>query len=84
MNSTKDNTGKDGLDGEEDLDTDGTNMGGWGGLGGHVSLESRGAGWIVHPHIQFEVASPAFDAATVSCCSCCCSCCRCSCSRCSY
>ena len=34
----------DGLQGEEDLETDGTGLGGWGGLGGHVRLELRGAG----------------------------------------
>ena len=38
----------DGLQGEEDLETDGTGLGGWGGLGGHVRLELRGSG-APHP-----------------------------------
>ena len=66
VNSTKDNTGRDGLVGEEDLMTDHTNLGGWGGLGGHVTLESRGPSWIVWPWIQSDVKSPGYDTATVN------------------
>ena len=40
VNATRE-AGVDGLQGEEDLETDGTGLGGWGGLGGHVSLELR-------------------------------------------
>ena len=39
----------DGLQGEEDLETDGTGLGGWGGLGGHVRLELRGSGALHTP-----------------------------------
>jgi hypothetical protein len=55
VNATRDE-GVDGLQGEEDLETDNTGLGGWGGLGGHVSLELRGAGWIQHPHVQHELS----------------------------
>ena len=56
VNSTR-AEGFDGLDGEEDLDTDGTNIGGWGGLGGHIRLEARPReGWIVDPWIRHTVA----------------------------
>jgi beta-galactosidase/beta-glucuronidase len=56
----------DGLQGEEDLETDGTGLGGWGGIGGHVRLESRGAGWIVAPHVQHALASSSGGSATVN------------------
>lgn len=58
--------GKDGLEGEADLTTDGTNLGGWGGIGGHVTLISRGAAWLNNPHVQSEVTSTAYDAASVN------------------
>lgn len=56
----------DGLQGEEDLETDGTGLGGWGGIGGHVRLEARGPGWIVAPHVQHELASPGLGSAVVN------------------
>lgn len=56
VNSTR-NHPRDGLDGETDLDTDGTNINGWGGLGGHLRLEGRSRdGWMTDPHIRQEVA----------------------------
>jgi beta-galactosidase len=62
VNSTK-NDGHDGLRGTNDfLDFGET---GWGGINGHVWLESRAAAWIVDPHVQFEL-SPAYDAATLN------------------
>lgn len=63
VNSTR-NVGYDGLVGEQDLITDGTNLGGWGGIGGHVTLERRGGAWIMDPHTQTEMSS-SFDSATV-------------------
>jgi hypothetical protein len=45
VNATR-RLGVDGLVGEEDLITDGTGLGGWGGLGGHVYLEIRNSGWV--------------------------------------
>ena len=55
VNATR-HKGVDGLMGEADLETDGTGLGGWGGLGGHVTLELRGKGWIISPHIQHALA----------------------------
>jgi beta-galactosidase/beta-glucuronidase len=49
--------GLDGLQGEEDLETDGTGLGGWGGIGGHVTLDLRGVGWIMHPHVRHKLSS---------------------------
>lgn len=65
INSVKQD-GKDGLEGEVDLTTDGTNLGGWGGIGGHVTLISRAAVWINNPHIQTTITSRTYDAATVN------------------
>jgi hypothetical protein len=68
VNATR-REGVDGLLGEADLNVpnDGTHLGGWGGLGGHVRLESRAAaGWIVHPHVQHDLSAPGYDAATVN------------------
>ena len=48
--------GVDGLVGEIDLTTDGTGLGGWGGIGGHVRLESRPRAWIANPFVQPSVA----------------------------
>ena len=48
--------GIDGLVGEIDLTTDGTGLGGWGGIGGHVRLESRPAAWITDPFVRTSVA----------------------------
>ena len=49
----------DPLMGECDLDTDGTEIGGWAGLNGHVAIECRpavfldgGVGNVVPPHVQ--------------------------------
>ena len=55
----------DGLEGEQDLVTDGTNLGGWGGIGGHVRLESRAEQWLAAPHIQTFVAQ-SFNEANVT------------------
>ena len=64
VNATR-KQGVDGLQGEEDLETDGTGLGGWGGLGGHVNLESRAsAGWIESPHVQ-QVISEDFRSASL-------------------
>ena len=57
--------GYDGLVGEQDLITDGTDLGGWGGIGGHVWLESRARRWIQSPHVQSSL-SAAFDSAKVT------------------
>jgi hypothetical protein len=51
----------DPLMGAADLDTDGTNLGGWGGLNGHVSLECRPPSmWIVGaPHVTHSPVTTA-------------------------
>jgi len=56
VNSTR-ALGSDGLVGEEDLlSGDGENIGGWGGLGGHVRLEARSKeGWLLDPWIRHAV-----------------------------
>eukprot|EP00038_Savillea_parva_P019806 m.28947 g.28947 ORF g.28947 m.28947 type:complete len:1040 (+) comp4562_c0_seq1:52-3171(+) len=42
----------DPLMGAEDIDTDGTNLGGWGGLNSHVTIECRPPVWIAGvPHV---------------------------------
>lgn len=65
VNSTR-ALGTDGLVGEEDLITDGTNFGGWGGLGGHVRLEARSNdGWMIDPWIRHAVAD-SFKTATLN------------------
>ena len=55
----------DGLEGTADDVLDEGAIGGWGGIGGHVRLESRPKAWIVNPHIQHSVA-PSLDQATVN------------------
>jgi beta-galactosidase/beta-glucuronidase len=55
----------DGLEGTADLVLDEGAIGGWGGIGGHVWLESRPKAWIVNPHIQHFVPA-SLDRATVN------------------
>ena len=45
----------DGLEGTSDDVLDEGAIGGWGGIGGHVRLESRPKAWIVNPHIRHDV-----------------------------
>ena len=45
----------DGLEGTADLILDEVAIGGWGGIGGHVRLESRHKAWLVNPHVQHSV-----------------------------
>jgi beta-galactosidase/beta-glucuronidase len=55
----------DGLVGCSDFGPDGIPIRGWGGIGGHVRLESRPKAWIVDPHIQHGV-SASLDSATIN------------------
>ena len=51
VNSTR-ALGRDGLVGEMDLEADGVLLQGWGGIGGHVYLERRGAAYLVDPYVR--------------------------------
>eukprot|EP01052_Picozoa_sp_SAG31_P001085 SAG31_NODE_35_length_31836_cov_10.841352_4_plen_1036_part_00 len=55
----------DGLVGCSDFGPDGIPVRGWGGIGGHVRLESRSKAWIVDPHIQHGVPA-SLDSATIN------------------
>jgi len=56
VNST--HTPEDGLSSVSDLTLDGTNLGGWGGIGDHVRLESRAMkGWIDTPHVRYTLST---------------------------
>ena len=63
VNSTK-NDGHDGLRGTDDTLDFGFR--GWGGINGHVWLESRAAAWLAEPHIQFQLNAPQYDAAKIN------------------
>lgn len=57
----------DPLMGAADLDTDGTDLGGWGGLNGHVSLECRPPLWIAQtPHVTHEPVTVANEGRAVT------------------
>jgi beta-galactosidase/beta-glucuronidase len=63
VNSTK-NDGHDGLRGTDDTLDFGFR--GWGGINGHVWLESRAAAWLADPHVQFELNAPQYDSAKIN------------------
>lgn len=65
VNATR-NVGFDGLVGCNDIVMDGSIVGGWGGLAGHVRLESRAAAWIVFPHVQHDLVTPREASVNVS------------------
>ena len=63
VNSTK-NDGHDGLRGTNDVLDFGFR--GWGGINGHVRLESRAAAWLSDPHVQFELNAPQYTSASLN------------------
>jgi beta-galactosidase/beta-glucuronidase len=63
VNSTK-NDGHDGLRGTNDVLDFGFR--GWGGINGHVRLESRAAAWLADPHVQFELNAPQYTSASLN------------------
>eukprot|EP01048_Picozoa_sp_COSAG05_P011543 COSAG05_NODE_1094_length_5906_cov_299.271569_3_plen_328_part_00 len=63
VNSTK-NDGHDGLRGTNDVLDFGFQ--GWGGINGHVRLESRATAWLADPHVQFELNAPQYTSASLN------------------